>query len=178
MVEDFSLKTYSTEEDTRKEDGEFLPLGVYEKRGYDIQAIEENSEPRNIRIDPVLGKVYKVVVQSSGSRGIMGRCETWDAAASSANVREFMPLASAQQDEPDLESLKLRMQEAQIKKKEEIQMRKANETILSKLKTAVAELSNIAGALRGMMPPVVTEGSERELLSYTVCLAARAKSKA
>jgi hypothetical protein len=52
--------------------GEFLPLGVWGTRGFDIKSIEENSTSDDVMMHKVLGKVYRVVTLSSGHSGENG----------------------------------------------------------------------------------------------------------
>ena len=47
------------------EGGEFLPLGVWGVRGFDIEAIRAHTPPEDMKTDKVLGTVYRVrVVQT------------------------------------------------------------------------------------------------------------------
>ena len=55
------LENYRTEEQRTLEGGEFLPLGVWEKRGFDIESIKKHTTPENIRTDRVLGQANGVV---------------------------------------------------------------------------------------------------------------------
>ena len=54
------LENYRTEEQRALEGGEFLPLSVWEKRGFDIESIKQNTIPENIRTERVLGQVTGV----------------------------------------------------------------------------------------------------------------------
>ena len=47
------------------EGGEFLPLGVWGVRGFDIEAIRAHTPPEDMRTDKVLGTVYRVRVAST-----------------------------------------------------------------------------------------------------------------
>jgi hypothetical protein len=49
--------------------GEFLPLSVWGRRGFDETRIELHSLPLDIREDRVLGKTYRVKVLSTGTKG-------------------------------------------------------------------------------------------------------------
>ena len=55
------LETYRTEEQRALEGGEFLPLSVWERRGFDIESIKQHTRPEDIRTDRVLGQVTGVV---------------------------------------------------------------------------------------------------------------------
>jgi len=49
--------------------GEFQPLGVWAARGYSIDDIRSKTSPEDVRTDPVLGLVYRVVIMSAGEGG-------------------------------------------------------------------------------------------------------------
>ena len=52
--------------------GQFLPLSVWERQGYDPEAIRTKSIAIDKQTHPVLGDTYRVCVLSSGSRGYRG----------------------------------------------------------------------------------------------------------
>ena len=52
--------------------GKYLPLSVWGKMGYDVDAIKNLSSPQDVRSDPVLGDVYRVVTMMTGQRGHEG----------------------------------------------------------------------------------------------------------
>ena len=52
--------------------GKFLPLSVWSTMGYDAEAIEANNASKDIRFDPVLRKVYRVMTMVTGDRGNVG----------------------------------------------------------------------------------------------------------
>jgi hypothetical protein len=60
--------------DTRSEwyedGGRYLPLGVWDRQGYDITRIETLSKPEDKRWDPVLGDTYRVRILSKGNSGV------------------------------------------------------------------------------------------------------------
>ena len=68
----FTQSEYKKDESHYDNSGEFLPLSVWAQRGFNAESIETNSSDSNIRFDPVLGKIYRVVIQSSGHRGVQG----------------------------------------------------------------------------------------------------------
>jgi hypothetical protein len=49
--------------------GEFLPLSVWGRRGFDESRIELHSLPADMRMDRVLGQTYRVKVLSTGNKG-------------------------------------------------------------------------------------------------------------
>ena len=49
-----------------------MPLNVWATRGFDAEAIRNNSAPADKMVHPVLGDVYRVAILSSGSKGEEG----------------------------------------------------------------------------------------------------------
>ena len=45
--------------------GDFLPLSVYQKKGYDCKTIEEKTKPCDIEYHPVLGNTYRVAIHNT-----------------------------------------------------------------------------------------------------------------
>ena len=58
------MDEYRVEENTAQQGGSFLPLSVWERKGYDIAMIEKHNTANNVRVDKVLGATYRVVTQS------------------------------------------------------------------------------------------------------------------
>jgi len=52
--------------------GEFLPLTVWETRGFDSRLIEAASDPSDVMEHPVLGITYRVSIVSTGLKGETG----------------------------------------------------------------------------------------------------------
>ena len=52
--------------------GEFLPLSVWEKRGYDPEAIKTLTPNSDKRVHPILGDTYRVVLIKTGQKGYEG----------------------------------------------------------------------------------------------------------
>ena len=52
--------------------GEFLPLSVWEKRGYDPEAIKTLTPNSDKRVHPILGETYRVVLIKTGQSGYEG----------------------------------------------------------------------------------------------------------
>ena len=49
--------------------GDYLPLSVWGKLGYDEERIRLNSRPEDFRVCPVNGDVYRVPIMSKGAKG-------------------------------------------------------------------------------------------------------------
>ena len=52
--------------------GEFLPLGVYKVRGYDVEAIERSTPEEDKRWHPVVGWTFRLRIIGGGTRGNRG----------------------------------------------------------------------------------------------------------
>lgn len=69
---DRMLKKYESHETTYSLGGQFLPLSVWVQKGYDGQAILDNSLPRDIRDDRMFSKVYRVPILAIYEQGKKG----------------------------------------------------------------------------------------------------------
>jgi hypothetical protein len=56
--------------------GQFLPLSVWERKGFPVADIEAKSLPSDRRTHPVLGNTYRVAIMGSGQRGFKGTTST------------------------------------------------------------------------------------------------------
>ena len=56
--------------------GQFLPLSVWERKGFPVADIEAKSLPSDRRTHPVLGNTYRVAIMGSGQRGFQGTTST------------------------------------------------------------------------------------------------------
>jgi hypothetical protein len=77
--------------------GEYLPLGVWQTRGFDSAAIERNSDSSDIKMHPVLGDTYRVRILSGGERGSQGRKHTHVLSNSSKRPKTQQELANKAQ---------------------------------------------------------------------------------
>ena len=57
------LRAVQTDERSQGEGGDFLPLSVWETRGYDTDRIKRLTPPEDRRDHPVLGETFRVVVE-------------------------------------------------------------------------------------------------------------------
>ena len=75
------LEKYESHEDAYEEGGKFLPLGKWEKDGFDIEAIRNYTKPHNIKTHDVLGVCYRVPLLWQGKRGAKGKAtkQVWNA---------------------------------------------------------------------------------------------------
>jgi hypothetical protein len=69
MLEEL-IEGTDTRSDWYHDGGLYLPLGVWERQGYDITRIENLSKPEDKRVDPVLGDTYRVRILSKGNSGV------------------------------------------------------------------------------------------------------------
>ena len=74
--------------------GEFLPLTVWQARGFDIVAIVEKSRPSDMKDHDVLGKTYRVSLLTTGNKGEKGIKRRSALQISSAVQKKQIALAS------------------------------------------------------------------------------------
>ena len=66
------FETFTVEAKVYYHGGEFLPLTVWETRGFDSRLIEAASDPSDVMEHPVLGITYRVSIVSTGLKGETG----------------------------------------------------------------------------------------------------------
>ena len=66
------FETFTVEAKVYYNGGEFLPLRVWETRGFDPVAIEASSDPSDVMEHKVLGTTYRVSIVSTGHRSETG----------------------------------------------------------------------------------------------------------
>ena len=81
-AEDF-LNKFDEHESMYAENGEYLPLAVWVKRGFDAALIEANSDPKDKAVCRVLGDTYRVPIKSHGTRGREGTIRRSEVGAAS-----------------------------------------------------------------------------------------------
>lgn len=81
-------KRYKIAESYFEGKGEFLPLSVWAAKGYDAAMIAANSALEDQHDDPVVGRVYRLRVISTGDRQTEGEQNTHMMMASSRNKRK------------------------------------------------------------------------------------------
>ena len=67
-----TLKSYGRDERYFEEQGAYLPLSVWAKKGFNTKNIEERSDPSDIAEDRVLGRVFRVRLMLTGKRAVAG----------------------------------------------------------------------------------------------------------
>jgi hypothetical protein len=73
---DVFVQTQEATTEFFKDGGEYLPLGVWAVRGFNVAAIELGSRPSDVMEDPVLGTVYRVRILQKGNSGTRGTVVT------------------------------------------------------------------------------------------------------
>ena len=85
-----------------KNSGKFLPLNVWEEKGYNVADIEEKSLPEDIRMDPAIGLTYRVKVMELAQKGekrhVFSQCFS---AKQSANAKQRSANANAKKSKSD-----------------------------------------------------------------------------
>lgn len=84
VAEQYTLKHSEKDETLTSVGGDWLPLSVWERRGFDTALIEANSAPQNVRSHPVLGMTYRVAIQGSSSTEVKASEKSRTDTASSA----------------------------------------------------------------------------------------------
>ena len=70
-VTEFITK-HASQEDWYEEGGQYLPLSVWQNKGFPIDLIEQKSEPCDVMCHPILGQCYRLRILSKGNRGVVG----------------------------------------------------------------------------------------------------------
>lgn len=84
------------------EGGEFLPLSVWETRGFPKAEIEARTDEKDKKIHPVVGLCYRVKILSQGQRGVRGAKRGSRATADGAASSSAGPAPSTRLALPDL----------------------------------------------------------------------------
>ena len=66
------IETYHKEEHFYEEGGAFLPLSVWDRKGFDINLIQLHSKDEDKQTHPVLGATFRVKILRTGNRGSQG----------------------------------------------------------------------------------------------------------
>ena len=66
------FEKFNTSQDFYEESGQFLPLSVWDRKGFSTEDIVANSVEADTAIHPVLGPVYRVKLLTKGSKGSIG----------------------------------------------------------------------------------------------------------
>jgi len=66
------FRRFTTQEEYFEDGGKFLPLKVWERKGFDAVAIQSHTDKANVIEHPVLGTCYRVSVIGRGTRGATG----------------------------------------------------------------------------------------------------------
>ena len=72
IVRDYTVDLIEVKEQHYANDGEFLPLAVWQHRGFDSDRILQNHKPSDHRVCSVLGDVYRCAIMVTGDRGSKG----------------------------------------------------------------------------------------------------------
>ena len=88
-----TLGTHEVHEEYYQDGGEYLPLGVWAHKGFDVSKIEAGSTAADIRQHPVLGQTYRIRIFSAGHRGNQGSNRTSVASAKRAKIADVADVA-------------------------------------------------------------------------------------
>ena len=94
------LQKFETKEQFWENGGQFLPLSVWERQGFDPEKIREGSSKYDRQCHPVLGETFRVALMSCGDRGTSGErreqfLQKKIAAKFAKKVSQLQPLAAS-----------------------------------------------------------------------------------
>ena len=69
-----SMKRYQRQEDVYAEIGEYLPLGVWNTKVFEADAISMNSKNTDGSWCPIARNTFRVPILSQGTQGVRGKC--------------------------------------------------------------------------------------------------------
>ena len=152
----FTQTEYKKDESHYDNSGEFLPLSVWTQRGFNAESIEKNTIDSNIRCDPVLGKIYRVVIQSSGHRGAHGAEEQRQHRLAPAEAATAAPKAA-----PTLDELKAEVEKVESSQKAEEQQAKLQTRKIKDLVAQCLQLTSMCSKNSEMVPNNITVQADR-----------------
>ena len=156
----FTQTEYKKDESHYDNSGEFLPLSVWTQRGFNAESIEKNTIDSNIRDDPVLGKIYRVVIQSSGHRGAHGAEEQRQHRLAPAEAATAAPQA-APKAAPTLDALKAEVERVESSQKAEEQQAKLQTRKIKELVAQCLQLTSMCSKNSEMVPNNITVQADR-----------------
>ena len=148
--------------------GKFLPLSVWKNMGYDVDRIKNFSNPHDVRSDPVLGEVYRVVTMVTGDRGHESTVvsESWNAKGSGKG-----PKAGPEQ----ILALTQALKNAKTIQKDDAADAKKKEKVLKACNTCEVKIKNILAMNPGAFSESVLESVQSLLASMPALVDADAK---
>jgi len=150
----FTQSEYKKDESHYDNSGEYLPLSVWSQRGFSADDIAKHSIDANIRIDPVLGKTYRVVIQASGERGVHGSEEQRQHCF--ADAAKATPVAA-----PTLNELRKSVEVAASSQKAEDLQAKIQTKKIGDLVAQCGQLMSLCGKNPEMIPNNITAQANR-----------------
>ena len=160
--------------------GEFLPLSVWQNRGFNVADIAEKTPPADIASHPVLGKVYRVAIVSTSKvnregtkRGDCAKQETPSGSSrrarsesSESNETKNRRMKKKQKKEDMRQKQEEKAALAKKKEQEKLQARKVKiaQQILDKLETPVEDMTtNQSAELTMYVPANITTSASAAL---------------
>ena len=153
----FQKQHFEKEVETFAEGGSYLPLSVWQSKGFDTSRIEALSEPANIDEHPILGTTYRVVIKSKAMKRDHGTMQTdnvnAEPASSSSNLAG---LSLRELIEKQKEESKKR---AKLEKEQQVKAKKAmkpGENSVKMCQDLISELKaeKLPAAMRGDANPL------------------------
>ena len=107
------LSSYSRRERWFSEGGAFLPLSVWQTKGWDVERLKANTPPEDIRETAQGGTCYRVRILSQGESGVEGKSQERKEAAQDQKRQKLMMQQVEELQKKLAEQVELAQQQAQ-----------------------------------------------------------------
>lgn len=157
-------KEVQNEMDSFAEGGEFLPLGVWKTKGFDVDRIAANTTADNKFDDLVLGLCYRVVIKSKHFKKTHGTAfedeNIFQPGAASADAR------SSNSDDPQIlaEQIQNQMNKVKELKEKEKTLLEARKKLSKLVNAQIASMRALASKLKVDKMPQSLMGANNPLL--------------
>ena len=180
-----AICSYTREEKKWEEQGEFLPLSVYDRRGFDTERIKNNTLPADIIENPQLGTCYRVKILQTGRSGCSGTEQKSSAAVDKTPAAAHQPSMGLKRPlEPTdcsagvtidfAEKIKkLKLEQSETAKKQQETKTVAN-LVLKKLGSSYENLKLTLQSSDQLPPNMKTEAEQILKKAGGICAAAEA----
>ena len=145
LARQIHMSRVTTDFETYAEEGTFLPLTVWAAKGFDSASIERLSLPENIRTHPVLGVVYRVALETAGTKRKHGNAFQ-DAVDVALGSETSSPPTASNTSLADL--IKKRQAEEKERKAKEKKLQQQLRNCLAPAKKALKNLQDIKGDIK------------------------------
>ncbi|CAK8986341.1 Uncharacterized protein SCF082_LOCUS509, partial [Durusdinium trenchii] len=148
----------------KKDTGKFLPLSVYEKKGYDLQPIRERAEQRQ---DPLFGTVYRVGVLEVNHSHLMEQVRERLQTATRKVRRAAKDQDDDKDSEDDLKSMDSESEDSKHGQKRKLEEPKNDKETKSLIKKHNSAQKKLADKVIKQLQTPLTAASKLEKKSST-----------